>query len=334
MTSCSRSAGGRSPTTSRSARRPCSGAPSSSPHHDTAPVCRPARSGWQTSSSWAARVQVARSHSVVAITSSAARPRARCGSTTRTSHGRTASSRCATATSPSATSHPANPSRLDGEHLPPGGATLAPGAYLRVGSTTLLLRQRSMTGVRHGTRDGRVLVHVRPRFLSADEPVEIHTPEEPRRPDGHRLPLLASLAPLVLSGALALAMRSPVMLLFALMSPVILIGQWWSDRRHGRLSHRRRLRQHADTLDAVAGHLSRGPQRGDPPAEGRASRPLPPARARRPTRPTPLGAAAQRRRLVRAATRHGHPAVSDRSHRLPDGRAPRRGRGARARRPA
>ena len=152
--------------------------------------------------------------------------------------------------------HPANPSHLDGAHLPLDGVTLAPGAFLRVGSTTLMLGQRSMSGVRHGTRDGRVLVHVRPRFLRADSSVEIHTPEEPRRPDGHRLPLLASLAPLVLSGALALAMHSPVMLLFALMSPVILIGQWWSDRRHGRRSHRRMLRQHADSLEAVSGHLS------------------------------------------------------------------------------
>ncbi|WP_404392563.1 FtsK/SpoIIIE domain-containing protein [Humibacillus xanthopallidus] len=152
--------------------------------------------------------------------------------------------------------HPANPSRLEGEPLPPGGATLGPGDYLRVGSTTLVLRQRSMTGVGHGTRDGRVLVHVRPRFAPAGGSVEIHTPEEPKRPDGHRLPLLASLAPLVLSGALALAMRSPIMLLFALMSPVILIGQWWSDRRHGRLSYRRMLRQHADSLEAGASQLS------------------------------------------------------------------------------
>ena len=101
-----------------------------------------------------------------------------------------------------------------------------------------------------------MLVHVRPRFVGTDPGVEIHTPEEPRRPDGHRLPVLASLAPLVLSGALALAMHSPVMLLFALMSPVILLGQWWSDRRHGRLSHRRMLRQHADSLEAVASRTS------------------------------------------------------------------------------
>ncbi|GAA2153301.1 S-DNA-T family DNA segregation ATPase FtsK/SpoIIIE [Humibacillus xanthopallidus] len=146
---------------------------------------------------------------------------------------------------------PANPSLLDDAPLPVEGAVLRPESVLRVGSTTLVLRQRSTPSVAHGIREGRVLVHARPRFARRAPRVEITTPEAPRRPEGTRLPLLASVAPLVLSGALALAMRSSVMLLFALMSPVLLIGQWWSDRRHGRLSHRRLLRQHRESLDAV-----------------------------------------------------------------------------------
>ncbi|HET7801588.1 MAG TPA: FtsK/SpoIIIE domain-containing protein, partial [Humibacillus xanthopallidus] len=146
---------------------------------------------------------------------------------------------------------PANPSLLDDAPLSVEGAVLRPESVLRVGSTTLVLRQRSTRSVAHGIREGRVLVHARPRFARRAPRVEITTPEAPRRPEGSRLPLLASVAPLVLSGALALAMRSPVMLLFALMSPVLLIGQWWSDRRHGRLSHRRLLRQHRESLEAA-----------------------------------------------------------------------------------
>ena len=206
-------------------------------------------------SSWAARVRVGRSRWDAGTTSSVVRPRARCGSRP----GRLTGAQLLTVGDGYIAVrdlHPANPSRLDGERPPTGGAQLTPGAFLRVGSSTLLMRQRSMTPVRHGARDGRVLVHVRPRFVGTHPRVEVHTPEEPRRPDGHRLPVLTSLAPLVLSGALALAMHSPVMLLFALMSPVILLGQWWSDRRHGRLSHRRMLRQHADSLEAVASRTS------------------------------------------------------------------------------
>ncbi len=139
---------------------------------------------------------------------------------------------------------PANPSRLDGVPLPGPGARLEPGAVLRVGSTTLAVRARSTSPRPHGVHEGRVLVHVRPRFSGSSPPAELTLPEEPRAGEGQRLPLLAALAPLVLSGALALAMQSAVMLLFALMSPVLLLGQWWSDRRHGRRSHRSRMRQH------------------------------------------------------------------------------------------
>ncbi len=143
---------------------------------------------------------------------------------------------------------PANTSILDGRALPGGGTTLMPGSLLRLGSTTVSLRQPSIPPVPHGIRAGRLLVHVRPRFVPSISNAQVDLPEEPRRPEGHRLPLLTSLVPLVLSGALALAMRSPLMLLFALMSPVLLLGQWWSDQRHGRLSHRRLLRQHHERL--------------------------------------------------------------------------------------
>ncbi len=134
-----------------------------------------------------------------------------------------------------------------------------------------------MSPVRHGMRAGGSLVHVRPRFVRA-EPSDPRSarPRSRGRPDGHRLPLLASLAPLVLSGALALAMRSPIMLLFALMSPVILLGQWWSDQRHGRLSHRRMLVNTRRLLEVDARRTSGCPRLG--------GNRLPPHRASRPLR--------------------------------------------------
>ncbi|MEO7448284.1 MAG: FtsK/SpoIIIE domain-containing protein [Humibacillus sp.] len=139
---------------------------------------------------------------------------------------------------------PANASLVDGVSLRADGSSLVTGSVLRVGSTSLAIRPRATVARPHGIRDGLVLVHVRPRFVPTTRTAEVTVPAEPRPSEGQRLPLLAALAPLVLSGALALAMQSAVMLLFALMSPVLLLGQWWSDRRHGRLSHRSRLREH------------------------------------------------------------------------------------------
>ncbi|MFC7594736.1 FtsK/SpoIIIE domain-containing protein [Terrabacter sp. GCM10028922] len=146
---------------------------------------------------------------------------------------------------------PTNPSLLDDTPLSAPGAPLRDGQRLRIGSTTLVLGPSPVRSGRHDVSDGRVLVHRQPRLRDSRAPTTVAFPESPRRPEHGRMPLLTSLAPLVLSGVLALALSSPALLLFALMSPVLLLGQWWSDRRAGRSSHRRQLRQHAAEL-AVA----------------------------------------------------------------------------------
>ncbi len=71
------------------------------------------------------------------------------------------------------------------------------------------------------------------------------------------MPLLGSLAPLVVSAGLAVALASPALLLFALLSPVMLLGQWWSDRRAGRKSYRRLVSEHATQLEQARAVLDR-----------------------------------------------------------------------------
>ncbi|MFM6847660.1 MAG: FHA domain-containing protein, partial [Terrabacter sp.] len=144
-----------------------------------------------------------------------------------------------------------NPSRLDGVVVPLEGATLSEGRHLRLGSTTVVLGPVDVRAGHHELVEGQVRVHRRPRFVDARTPASITFPAAPTRPEHGRMPLLASLAPLVLSAVLALALSSPALLLFALMSPVLLLGQWWSDRRAGRTSYRRQVRQHAAALDRV-----------------------------------------------------------------------------------
>jgi S-DNA-T family DNA segregation ATPase FtsK/SpoIIIE len=81
-----------------------------------------------------------------------------------------------------------------------------------------------------------VWINRRPRFVPPADPITIRFPTAPTRPEGARAPVIAAVAPLVISVGLAVVLRSPVMLLFALMSPVMLVAQWWGDRRHGRVS--------------------------------------------------------------------------------------------------
>ncbi|MGO4600079.1 FHA domain-containing protein [Terrabacter sp. 2RAF25] len=142
-----------------------------------------------------------------------------------------------------------NPSRLDGVLLPPEGATLGAGQHLRLGSTTLALGPVEVRAGHHELSGGQVRIHRRPRFVDTRPAARVAFPTAPTRPDHGRLPLLASFAPLALSAVLALALSSPALLLFALMSPVLLLGQWWSDRRAGRTSYRRQVREHAAALE-------------------------------------------------------------------------------------
>jgi len=144
--------------------------------------------------------------------------------------------------------HPTNGSRIEGTLLPSDGARLEPGQLLTVGSTTLVLGGVDVRGGHHDVVDGEVRIHRQPRFRDAGVPPSVTFPEVPSRPDRQRVPLLASLAPVALSAVLAVALSSPALLLFALMSPVLLIGQWWSDRRAGRVSYRRQVREHAALL--------------------------------------------------------------------------------------
>ncbi|GAA6527289.1 FtsK/SpoIIIE domain-containing protein [Intrasporangium sp. DVR] len=138
-----------------------------------------------------------------------------------------------------------NPTAVDGQRVPPEGAELTPGSRIRLASTTLVLRRPETTPAATECSRGVIRVNRRPRLTPTADPVTIRFPAAPTRPQPARAPVLAAVAPLVISMALAVALRSPVMLLFALMSPLMLLAQWWGDRRQGRVSHRAQLAEHA-----------------------------------------------------------------------------------------
>jgi len=140
---------------------------------------------------------------------------------------------------------PTNVTTVGDSRLPASGVEVTPDDRIRMGSTTLMVRRLESTPAAAAQRGGLVHINRPPRFVSDDSPMTIVFPAPPRRPEGARAPLLAALVPLVLSLALAFILKSPAVLLFALLSPVLLLSQWWGDRRHGRQSYRARLAEHA-----------------------------------------------------------------------------------------
>jgi DNA segregation ATPase FtsK/SpoIIIE, S-DNA-T family len=79
-----------------------------------------------------------------------------------------------------------------------------------------------------------------PRLAVVDPtaPREVTFPARPTEPAPARLPLIATLAPLLAGVALAAAMRRPEYLLFTALSPVMMAGQWLADRVGQRRSAR------------------------------------------------------------------------------------------------
>ncbi|MFG1941938.1 FtsK/SpoIIIE domain-containing protein [Nonomuraea sp. NPDC048826] len=98
--------------------------------------------------------------------------------------------------------------------------------------------------------EGGVAYNRPPRLRRPDVPRTFRKPKEPTRAEGMRLQLLAAFLPAVIGVTLAYVLNQWYFLLFALMTPVIMVGQWWSDRRHGKKQHRKAMKEYRELLAA------------------------------------------------------------------------------------
>ncbi len=96
--------------------------------------------------------------------------------------------------------------------------------------------------------EGGVAYNRPPRLRPSEGQRAFEKPREPRRAEGMRLQLLAALLPAALGLTLAFALRQWYYLLIALMTPIIMIGQWWSDRRHGKKQHKKAIKEYRERL--------------------------------------------------------------------------------------
>lgn len=96
--------------------------------------------------------------------------------------------------------------------------------------------------------DGGLAYNRPPRLQRPERHRRIEVPTEPKRAEGIRPQLLAAFLPAVLGLVMALVFRQWYFLLVALMTPVIMIGQWLGDRRHGRKKHSQAIRDYRERL--------------------------------------------------------------------------------------
>ncbi len=126
---------------------------------------------------------------------------------------------------------------------------LTTSSVLQLGQSSLRLRlpTDSLASVRPDG-SGHLLVNRRPRVVGPDRAVVVRFPHDCPPVTRSRLNAAAVLVPLLLSGMLAAVLRSPTMLLFGLMSPVLLVTTWATERRGAGSRRRAAQAEHRDAL--------------------------------------------------------------------------------------
>ncbi|MBG0827967.1 cell division protein FtsK [Planomonospora sp. ID67723] len=124
-------------------------------------------------------------------------------------------------------------------------------ALLTCGSSVLTLRAVEPPDAHLDAQpDGGLSYNRPPRLRPPENRRRLEVPAEPVRAETMRLQLLTALLPMGVGLALAWVLQIWYFLLFALMSPLIMFGQWWSDRRHGRKRYRQSMKDYRERMAA------------------------------------------------------------------------------------
>ena len=124
-----------------------------------------------------------------------------------------------------------------GESAVQGGASLRPDDSVRVGSSTMAIRDLDTTdkplgtSASHADANGRVLFNRSPRGPVATPAAPVEVPESLPERKNPTLALASLLVPIVIAGVMVVAFGSWRFALFALLSPLMVLGNWLSGRR-------------------------------------------------------------------------------------------------------
>lgn len=132
-----------------------------------------------------------------------------------------------------------------GPHQLHGAATQVDGSeVIAIGDSLLrLVRSAGTTAPTRARGDGRVVVNRSPRTRPPEQSRAVTAPSPPAPPRRGRIPWIAAVLPLPFAGLLALFF-GPQMLAFALLAPLMLVGNVVGDRWGGRREHARDMAAH------------------------------------------------------------------------------------------
>ncbi len=140
--------------------------------------------------------------------------------------------------------------RLDEEErsADDGPAPLAEGALLHAGASVFEARTPTLPDASlQPSEDGVGLDFNRPpRLLPPEQDTKFVLPTEPKAPRGRSLPIIGMIAPLVMATVLVLVLGSLRYALFALMSPLLVLGNYWQGKSGGKKTHRELMKEYRE----------------------------------------------------------------------------------------
>jgi S-DNA-T family DNA segregation ATPase FtsK/SpoIIIE len=152
-----------------------------------------------------------------------------------------------------------NGSRLDGCALDENPRTWPTGVVLRLGASAVtVVGPGGATAALEPAAGGRVRVRPVPRTTVPVAESEVVFPRPPADPPRRRLAWVAVALPAVGGLLMAWLLHTPTFLFFALLSPVVALGTWISERWSGRRSGRRAAASHALEVVAAETELAAG----------------------------------------------------------------------------
>ncbi|TLS41993.1 cell division protein FtsK [Streptomyces montanus] len=140
---------------------------------------------------------------------------------------------------------------LDGEPL--DGTDWPLGAQIAVGNTLLELdRYSPPNAALKWSEDGTGLDYNRPpRLQPPERQTRFKLPAPPRDFEARPLPWLMALTPLVGALVSVLIFQRWYYLIMALLSPLILFGNYFMDKKHGRKSHAKQVKEHKEHKERI-----------------------------------------------------------------------------------
>ncbi len=145
-----------------------------------------------------------------------------------------------------------------------GPVSLRATAVVEVGSVAFVVRPPVVGDQPAGTdrfRDvtaaGTINLNRPPRFALPPAPGELAAPRQPAKANAAPFSLAALVAPILMGVVMVVALGNALYALFVLLSPVMLVGNWWESKRRSGKALRRDTRQYETELAAFDDDLRR-----------------------------------------------------------------------------